>query len=542
MRPWEKYELLEKYDTRGISAGDPFEKRPDTSSEEWERKYKAAMESGDTEALADLQALEDAYGPGDMIAGGVAGTMTAPTKGIGRFLMETAIDPLYEVAIQNARLDDAAPAIYIGRRGMSNMGIDADKDLAGQFFAMHDRQPRLEIDDRGLETTYDLDMIASPRKHYQKKAAEARAAKDEAMAAYRRGEMTREEGIQRWEEADAVENQMLDIANDYYTHGAGEAHLFDTDLPMGEVLSHPALERAVPSIRSTKYQLNTRIPDEGQGSYSESADTLKASVFSDPSTRATLAHELQHKVQGVEGLPRGGSPRGFVAETGTIRGEVLAPEAQRIFDSALRPGDSPSGAERTFRNDAAKQEAYRRLAGEVEARDAAHRMDMTPEERRRTQPYSGYAPRDGDVHPTYEKNPINIDDLIIRYGEGGGPQQMAPPVPSNQLLLRPAVNRGGKVKSAEIGKTHYDATIPEPDADASGTDQIAGFLTPEGKFLDRRQSLEWLKENDPSTFKRLDDITREKGLESQAYASAKKLKSDIQDTAAAFLRQFLGKE
>lgn len=115
-------------DTRRISHGNPYS---DSLSHfidgrhpaeiEWERKFREALRSGNFDEVNQAQAIQPAYGPEDMLAGGVAGTMLAPTKGLARFLFEAGIDPLYEAAIQNSRLDDSYLAMATGKRGLDNL-------------------------------------------------------------------------------------------------------------------------------------------------------------------------------------------------------------------------------------------------------------------------------------------------------------------------------------------------------------------------------------------------------------------------------------
>jgi len=76
--------------------------------------------------------------------------------------------------------------------------------------------------------------------------------------------------------------------------------------------------------------------------------------------KASLVHEIQHAIQDIEGFAKGGS---------------------------LKEGG---------------YQQYRRLAGEIEARDAASRIDLTEEERSRTQPYSSQN--------------IPLKDIIVKFG------------------------------------------------------------------------------------------------------------------------------
>jgi len=106
--------------------------------------------------------------------------------------------------------------------------------------------------------------------------------------------------------------------------------------------------------------------------------------------------------------------------------------------------------------------------------------------------------------------------------------------------LKPAVIRKGEVLTAPLGKTHYDVKEIAKGIDTSGTEKIVGFVTPDGKFLDRKQSLEWLKENDSEAYRKLDKTTREKGLESMSYAHVKGASKSIDAEANAFMKRQFG--
>jgi hypothetical protein len=75
-----------------------------------------------------------------------------------------------------------------------------------------------------------------------------------------------------------------------------------------------------------------------------------------PDRPRSMAHEIEHYVQTVEGFPSGSSARMFMEPDGSLR-------------HLLAQGETP-------------QEAYARTAGEWFARQAANRMDMTGPELR----------------------------------------------------------------------------------------------------------------------------------------------------------------
>ena len=100
-----------------------------------------------------------------------------------------------------------------------------------------------------------------------------------------------------------------------------------------------------------------------------------------------LVHEIQHAIQDIEGFAKGGSPT-------TIRGEV-----KKRFDEVtkqikqLRAEGNEDEAKalieknRSLYNAYTKNDdfnSYKSLAGEVEARNVSARLNMTPEERRKS--------------------------------------------------------------------------------------------------------------------------------------------------------------
>jgi hypothetical protein len=68
--------------------------------------------------------------------------------------------------------------------------------------------------------------------------------------------------------------------------------------------------------------------------------------------------------------------------------------------------------------------------------------------------------------------------------------------------LRPAVKFKGKQIDGELGQHHADIL----KANKIGTKQphTRGFVTPEGKFLNRQEADSWMKENQPAEFDKLD--------------------------------------
>lgn len=199
--------------------------------------------------------------------------------------------------------------------------------------------------------------------------------------------------------------------------GVGEA---DRNIPMSGAVVHPEIYQAYPELNSIKATLarpnftdwaNSRL----SGFYDP--DRREMSIATPTSTQAlsTGLHELQHAVQQLEGFRFGGNPR-------TARSVVARPvpehykavqEAltlQQAFGNArtlnpsatmddviarLRPNPLSADIAKKFPTtdlnyvlerargirDLKPMDAYRRLAGEAEARAVQNRIPLTAEER-----------------------------------------------------------------------------------------------------------------------------------------------------------------
>ena len=199
-----------------------------------------------------------------------------------------------------------------------------------------------------------------------------------------------------------------------------------TDRLAEQAISHPSLYREYPEL-SQLNQLGLKEAKES-GSFSPtftndeySGGSILAKAPNETGIKSVGLHELQHAIQQRENFARGGSPEMFYASRGTISGDALTPEAQNIFNSALvgKSSAMPSN-ELAFRQKAATHEAYRRLAGEAEARLTQSRMNMTPAERAASYPPSMFD--------------VPVKDQIVRYGDNVGGAMMQRPKTEFEIL------------------------------------------------------------------------------------------------------------
>jgi hypothetical protein len=160
-------------------------------------------------------------------------------------------------------------------------------------------------------------------------------------------------------------------------------------IKLSDLLQHDELFKAYPQLRDLNVKFWEGIAPNG-GAYCDK--TIELSTKSTPEqNHSVLLHEVQHAIQELEGFARGGSPKAMVRyvidksrtplekEFGHLHSYLMAKEEGRISEwvlntiAATGQGISPS-------------EAYRRLAGEVEARNVETRMAMTQAQRLATRP------------------------------------------------------------------------------------------------------------------------------------------------------------
>lgn len=127
-------------------------------------------------------------------------------------------------------------------------------------------------------------------------------------------------------------------------------------LPANQLLQHPDLWKAYPSLGNTRVEIGGSLPEGYGGDYIPGRLRLSPDyAYKTDLGHSITSHELQHGIQAIENFAPGGDPAAWEAA-----------------------GATPTEAE----------EIYNRTAGEVEARNVQKRASMTPLQRRITPPYS----------------------------------------------------------------------------------------------------------------------------------------------------------
>ena len=222
--------------------------------------------------------------------------------------------------------------------------------------------------------------------------------------------------------------------------------LSNAPVTVKDVLDHPELLKAYPHLGDIKVEVGSGHGGQ-RGSYNHGKNTITLSESLRPEeARSTMLHELTHAIQAKESFNRGGNPDQFTHQSlaqelkKTLQARDIfdrmkagnpdltdeqaiekikklyetSPEMHRptdftyehIADRSYWPKEMATkivqdyglGGNRAFPY--TKEEMYKNLAGEAEARMVQNRLDLSPEELRQHYPYQ-YAPEKHglDIHP-----------------------------------------------------------------------------------------------------------------------------------------------
>lgn len=171
-----------------------------------------------------------------------------------------------------------------------------------------------------------------------------------------------------------------------------------------DVIDHEELFQAYPQLRNVRVEFK-ELPGNTQGYFSTSENKIALDSKLRSAPEATIIHEIQHAIQKAEGFASGASPEYWQqhrdeakeARIADIREEIARLEEQLPWD--LNKWTAEDDAIETkigeledsiidIQNGVGldSYDLYRNTAGEIEARDAASRWGLTPEQRRATPP------------------------------------------------------------------------------------------------------------------------------------------------------------
>jgi len=214
----------------------------------------------------------------------------------------------------------------------------------------------------------------------------------------------------------------------------------DAVMPLADLLEHPALFAAYPALADMRVAFIKTNPNGGQrGSFD--AANKRITLSDDMAARealSTLLHEIQHGIQNVEGFALGWSPsspypsgmreaviasnRGMLQRLGAHdRSNPYSPP-----ESTLSEQEIESMAARNADDLSQRDNVYRRVAGEVEARNTQTRQKLTDAQRRATPPSQTADVADSDVIVMFNGKemanipmPVNAAPADMFSGVGG---------------------------------------------------------------------------------------------------------------------------
>jgi hypothetical protein len=161
---------------------------------------------------------------------------------------------------------------------------------------------------------------------------------------------------------------------------------------LSEVLQHPGLYEAYPELANTRV---VRREGSASAAYDPRSDTITvAPRTKDP--REAILHEIQHKVDDIEGFSRGSSI-----------GEHILPTS---LADIIRARPNPNA-----------RDAYRNTAGEVNARLTESRSNTPPEKLRETAPWDMFdVPLEQQIHRGSTADQRRVSrNLLLKAGASG---------------------------------------------------------------------------------------------------------------------------
>ena len=234
--------------------------------------------------------------------------------------------------------------------------------------------------DKAEERTFRMDNL-SVAKDMEKNKKKTKAIK--AATGWERGA----DGKWRYEMPDAKIKDTMDVGGGQIVKRYEDDMLWNGG-KLSEVIDAPELFKAYPQLKDVRIDTDAIMNDmPSNGEYNSKTNTITIHADELKYMNGILNHEIQHAIQDIEGFAKGGSPR-------LVRGEV-----KKRFDEVtkqikqLRAEGKEDEAKalieknRSLYNAYTKNDdfnSYKSLAGEVEARNVSARLNMTPEERRKS--------------------------------------------------------------------------------------------------------------------------------------------------------------
>lgn len=234
--------------------------------------------------------------------------------------------------------------------------------------------------DKAEERTFRMDNLSVARKMEEEKM-DAKAIK--MATGWERGA----DGKWRYEMPDAKIKDTMDVGGGHIVKRYEDDMLWNGG-KLSRVIDAPELFKAYPQLKDVRIETDAIMNDmPSNGEYNSKTNTITIHADELKYMNGILNHEIQHAIQDIEGFAKGGSPRLVRGEVKKKLNEVTKQirqlRAEGKEDEAKALIEKNRGLYNAYqKND--DYNSYKSLAGEVEARNVSARMNMTPEERRKS--------------------------------------------------------------------------------------------------------------------------------------------------------------
>ena len=234
--------------------------------------------------------------------------------------------------------------------------------------------------DKAEERTFRMDNLSVARKMEEEKK-DAKAIK--AATGWERGA----DGKWRYEMPDAKIKDTMNVGGGHIVKRYEDDMLWNGG-KLSKVIDAPELFKAYPQLKDVLIETDAIMNDmPSNGEYNSKTNTITIHADELKYMNGILNHEIQHAIQDIEGFAKGGSPRLVRGEVKKKLNEVTKQIRQLRAEGKEDEAKTLIEKNRGLYNAYTKNDdfnSYKSLAGEVEARNVQERMNMTPEDRRKT--------------------------------------------------------------------------------------------------------------------------------------------------------------
>lgn len=234
--------------------------------------------------------------------------------------------------------------------------------------------------DKAEERTFRMDNLSVARKMEEEK-------KDAKAIKMATGWELGADGKWRYEMPDAKIKDTINVGGGQIVKRYEDDMLWNGG-KLSDVIDAPELFKAYPQLKDVRIETDAIMNDmPSNGEYNSKTNTITIHADELKYMNGILNHEIQHAIQDIEGFAKGGSPRLVRGEVKKKLNEVTKQirqlRAEGKEDEAKALIEKNRGLYNAYqKND--DYNSYKSLAGEVEARNVSDRLNMTPEERRKS--------------------------------------------------------------------------------------------------------------------------------------------------------------